>query len=437
MTSFLSRFTPSEFLKNVFTLVSAASLSQAIALAIYPVLSRIYTPEEHGLFALYMSIISVTAIISTGKYELAIMIPKKEEHAAGLTVLSIFLSLVFSLALVIFIACFHERVPNWLGNENIKKWIWFIPVSTLLVGIFQSFNYWSNRRKKYRTIATANLSQSLLNSAIKLTTSNSISGGGGLILGAISGQFLGALVFFKTAFINGLESFKKIKFKDLKHLAGEYKLFPRYNMLHYAVNNFSSALPVFVLGLWFSYEQAGYYSIGFMMVHRPMNLLSSSFTQVFSQKIIGNFNNGILISKQIRKFVFMLFLIAFLPFVIAAIWGPGIFSFVFGVENNWYEAGVFMRILLPWLFVVFISAPLSFLPDMLKRQKKAMWIDILKFILRIAALSIGVILKDIYLVLMIFSGISFIMVSYSLYWYLNLSGQADQINRKLMNSESE
>ncbi len=92
MSFIISRIKENEFLKNVLTLVSATGVAQAIALLIYPVLSRIYTPAEHGLFALYMSIISITAIMSTGKYELATMLPEKDEEGASLTILSTLIS---------------------------------------------------------------------------------------------------------------------------------------------------------------------------------------------------------------------------------------------------------------------------------------------------------------------------------------------------------
>lgn len=428
MTGLLKRIRSSEFLKNVFTLVSATSLAQGIALLIYPVLSRIYTPAEHGLFALYMSIISITAIFSTGKYELAVMIPKKDRDGAGLVVLGILLSFIFSTVLLVFILVFRNEIPGWLGNKNIGQWLYFVPLSTFMVAVFQCFSYWTNRRKEYRNIAGANLGQSILNSAVKLSTSKALPGGGGLITGAIAGQITGALIFLGSIIKTGSASIlKSVNRKELTSVAKQYSLFPRYNMVHYLTNNFSSSLPVFIFSSWFTAEQVGFYSFGFMMINRPMNLLTASFTQVFSQRVIEKYNHGEWIRRDVRQLITRLLILAVIPFTLAGIFGPAIFRFVFG--DNWSEAGVYMRILLPWLFLVFLSSPLSFLPDMLSRQKKAMWIDIVKFVLRIIALAIGVILNDIYISLMLFSGISTIMVSYSLYWYVNLSRFADSNNR--------
>ena len=428
MRSIISRIKENEFLKNVLTLVSATSVAQAIALLIYPVLSRIYTPAEHGLFALYMSIISITAIMSTGKYELATMLPEKDEEGASLTILSTLISFLFSLFLVLVILLFGDKISILLGNPEIKKWLWFIPLSTFLIGLFQSAIYWFNRKKSYRNIAGANFSQSLSNSTVKLSTSGALPGGGGLIFGAITGQIIGAGYFLFRILKKDLQLFRKVNFSLLKTSAKKFSLFPKYNMPHYLTNNFSASLPIFVISSFFTPELVGYYSLGFMMINRPMNLLTSSFTQVFSQKIIELFNNGQEVSHYIKKFVLRLFLFAIVPFSLAAIFGPDLFKIVFG--ENWEESGIIMRILLPWLFLVFISSPLSFLPDMLSRQKTAMWIDLVKFFLRIIALGIGVKMNDIYIALYLFSGISLLLVSYSLFWYVNLSNKADVIVRE-------
>jgi O-antigen/teichoic acid export membrane protein len=114
-----------------------------------------------------------------------------------------------------------------------------------------------------------------------------------------------------------------------------------------------------------------------------------------------------------------------LPFILTGIFAPAGFRIIGGDE--WFQAGVYMRYLLPWFFLVFLSSPLSFLPDMLKRQRKAMWIDIIKFVLRLIALYTGIRMDSIDLAILLFSGISGLLVAYNLYWYLNLSAAADRI----------
>lgn len=424
MRKTVNRFRKSEFIKNVFTLVSATSVAQGIALIIYPLLTRIYTPAEHGLFALYMSIIAVSAMISTGKYELAVMIPRKEKEGMSLVFLALLLAFLFSFFLLFIILLFHNKIPVWLGNPHIEKWLLFVPLSTFMIAAFQSLSYWNNRYKKYRNIATANLGQSIVNSAVKLTTSNAIPTGGGLITGAIGGQFAGLAVYLRRFIRKDLDYIRKINRQDLRYVGKKYNFFPRYNMPHYLTNIFSSNLPVFVFSFWFSSVEVGLYSLAFLIINRPMSLITNSLTQVFSQRVIERHNKGEKVKEEVFQLVKRLVLFSFIPFVLVGVFGPRIFDFVFGEE--WFKAGQYMRLLLPWLFMVLISSPLSFLPDILSLQKKAMWIDIIKFIFRIIALSIGVIMNNITLAIILFSAISFILVSYSLYWYVNLSALADK-----------
>jgi O-antigen/teichoic acid export membrane protein len=74
--------------------MTGTTIAQAIPIAISPILTRLYSPDDFGIFALYMSITSITGVVSTGRYELAVMLPKKDEDAMNIAVLSVFIALV-------------------------------------------------------------------------------------------------------------------------------------------------------------------------------------------------------------------------------------------------------------------------------------------------------------------------------------------------------
>ena len=194
-------------------------------------------------------------------------------------------------------------------------------------------------------------------------------------------------------------------------------------MLHKLINNFSSSLPVFVFSSYFSADIVGYFGLGFMLINRPMNLLSNSFTKVFSQRTIARHNEGKAIYADITKFVWRMAAIAAIPFAIVICCAPWLVTIIFGAD--WHESGVYMQIFAPWLFMVFLSSPLSFVADLLSRQRKAMVIEIVKFAARIIALVIGVVAKDVYLALILFSASSLVIGTYNLFWYLGLAKHAD------------
>ena len=292
MISALRKIWQSEFFRNVATLISGTTLAQAFAVVIYIFLGRIYTEEDFGVFGLYMNILNITLIFSTAKYELAILLPKSERESVNLLGLSGMISVVVSLLLLVIVIPMNDQICRWLGSEQISRWLYFIPLSTLMVGWFTSFRNFSNRQKRYKLIAGANIGQSISNSLLKLGLGLLIAGAAGLIFGVIFGQVVGFLIFFVVHWrING-SKLSWISWSEMKRLGLKYSLFPRYNMWQGLINNFSGAFPVFILSSFFSTATAGLYTFGYMILYRPVNLVANAFYQVMFQRF------GILV-KQI------------------------------------------------------------------------------------------------------------------------------------------
>jgi len=407
-----------EFFKNVATLISGTTFAQAFSVLIYVLLSRIYTEEDFGVFGLYMNILNITIIFSTAKYELAILLPKSDRESVNLLGLSGLISTGVSLFLLLIVLFFNDTICGWLGGDEISTWLYLIPLSTLLVGLFTSFRNYSNREKRYKLIAGANIAQSLSNSLLKLGLGLAMIGAAGLIFGVVFGQLVGFLVFFA---VHAHRNFKKaswMKLSEMKRLARQYNRFPRYNMWQGLVNNLSGALPVFIFSSHFSFAIAGFYTFGYMVIYRPVNLVANSFYQVFYQRFVEKQHHSVPLLPEIRLFLKRSIQVLLIPFIVVGIFAPEIFGFLFG--EHLVEAGKYARIMLPWIFMVSLCMPLSFIPDIYRKQKVALLIDSIRLVFRMAALVIGVVMKDVYLGLGLYSGVSALMILYSLLWYIRL-----------------
>lgn len=86
MKRFLSK---SEFLRNVLTLMTGTTIAQAIPIANTPILTRLYTLADFGLLALFVAVTSILGSIANGRYEMAIMLPKKDEDAINIAALGL------------------------------------------------------------------------------------------------------------------------------------------------------------------------------------------------------------------------------------------------------------------------------------------------------------------------------------------------------------
>src|SRR5665811_1102024 len=73
----------SELLKNTSILVSGTAIAQLIPILIQQILRRHYSADIFGAYAVYLSLVGMLAIISSFKYELAIILPRKDKEAAN------------------------------------------------------------------------------------------------------------------------------------------------------------------------------------------------------------------------------------------------------------------------------------------------------------------------------------------------------------------
>ncbi|WP_339060568.1 oligosaccharide flippase family protein [Tepidibacillus marianensis] len=178
----LQRLLPqSGFARNVFTLMTGTTIAQAVPILISPILTRLYSPEDFGVLAVFLSVTAMIAVISTGRYELAIMLPNEDKDGANLVVLSLFIDIAISLVSFLILWVFNAPITRMLGTPQISIWLFLVPISVFLTGLYQSLNYWSNRRKQYKRLARSRVSKSVGTGAFNIGSGFFRTGSFGLI----------------------------------------------------------------------------------------------------------------------------------------------------------------------------------------------------------------------------------------------------------------
>ncbi|MBW6497763.1 MAG: oligosaccharide flippase family protein, partial [Bacteroidales bacterium] len=377
-----------EGIRNFLKLFSSSLLAQGLSLALSPLFARLFTPNDFGLVALYLGIFSVLSVLATAKYEQAIMLPRSDQAARSLFWLVQMISLAFALFVLLAVLLGGGFITTLSGNASLRPWLWFLPLSLLMHGLFQGATFYANRHKKFGVMAGSTLLHySVLNGTRVVT---------GLLQTAFNG-LLGAQIMAQvgSTFYMIMRSARKLFSPDdalslerISHQARIYSGYPRYNMLLNFTNNLSGALPIFMFTRGFSAEVAGLYAFGYTFVFRPLSLFSQSTLQVLSQKIIEDYHQGRYVYPALKKLVLRFFALGIIPFTLLAIFAPAVFRLVFTEE--YLLAGRFLQVLSPWLFAVFLTSPLSFVPELFFHQKKAMIIDIVLLVLRFLALWAGI-----------------------------------------------
>ena len=145
----------SEFSQNVITLMTGSTISQAIPIAISPILTRLYTPEDFGLYAIFVAIITIFGTIVSGRYELAIMLPKNDEDAINIFCLGLLITIFMSLITIILVFIFNDSIAYLLNNQEMKYWLYLVPISVFLTGCHNQLIYFNNRLKNYKGLSNS------------------------------------------------------------------------------------------------------------------------------------------------------------------------------------------------------------------------------------------------------------------------------------------
>lgn len=346
----------SEFTKNVLTLMTGTTIAQAIPIAISPILTRIYTPEDFGVLALFVAITAIFGSIANGRYELAIMLPKKDEDAINIFALGFIITSFMSLVLLVLTVAFNDYFTKLLGNEEISFWLYFVPIAVFFTGLWNILNYFNNRKKQYKDLAKATIIKSIVTAVVQLSVGFIKTGAVGLVSGQILSQLFANTKLLKNIIKDKVLLTKISKVKIIA-LAKKYKDFVILGIPSTLADTGSLQLPSLLLPKLFGLATSGYFVLAKKIVTLPSGIIANSMSQVFFQQLTKKKNDKentlpILIS-MIKK----LFIISLPISIIIFVASPYIFPIIFG--ENWSMSGDIAQYLALIFLITFIVSPLS------------------------------------------------------------------------------
>ena len=377
---------PGSFSRSVLTLMTGTTLANVIPIAVAPILARLYSPSDFGLFALYAGVVALLAAAATGRYELAIVLPAEDEDAFHLLGLSLLIATAVAAGCALLAWGFHSGLVAALRAPALSTWLYLVPIGVLLAGSAQALTSWLNRKRAYTRIAQSRFLQAVTTAALTIAVASAGLGPGGLIVGAVAGQVIATALL---AFVvwRGLGSSLHLTPGGMRSQAARYRDFPRVNALHALFDNLSVSGTVILLSWFFDAVVVGHYSMAMRVLTAPVALIGAAIAQVFYQRAADLQNRGAdlrpLLGSMLKRSVGIA-LPATLLLVIVA---PSLFTFAFGPE--WAAAGTYARLLSPYMFFAFVAAPLAFLPLVLNRQWQSFLLSTTGNLLFLASIAVG------------------------------------------------
>jgi teichuronic acid exporter len=418
----IKKLRESDFIRSVATLASGTILAQLLTYALTPIITRLYTDDEMSYQSVFTRLILFISIIATARYELAFMLPKREEHAYSLYRVSMRV-----LWIVFGITCIGTSV-FWfqpLKDQTMNFVLLLVPLGVLASSLTNQGMNWAVRLKDFKGISFSKITQSLSNSTLSIALSPLGVFG---VIGAYIVSLFAGITFFWKDFNRAKLKMKTYQLKGRDFvIAKHYADFPRINLPHALIDVTKELFIAFYMVYAFEKGVLGLYDLSFRMLKLPISIIGSSIGQVFLKKAVDTKNDGLPIFPLLRKTMLSLLLISIVPFTALIFYGEELFGFVFG--ENWSRAGYFAQIMGPWLMVNFLISPVSQVPLILNQQRGFFVLGILSTVLMVVTLTIGEWLPSWNLsfeqILKIVSATQFVFLTFVIFWLLRLAKKND------------
>ncbi len=387
-------------------------IASVIPAIVQPILTRIYTPADFGLYGLYFAFIGVFTSVSGLRYELAVPLPKEKEDTDRLAMITIMSAACVSVLLFITSYIFRFQIAEILNNERMATWILIVPVGVFFGGLYQAFNYWLIRHKAFKASAINRVSQKVVDSPVMVALGY-VKFSAGQVVGDFFGRAMMGLMAMYQAFRNGF-TFKSFQWKRVKKLASQYRDFPLFSTLPTLADSIGLYIPVMLISSLFSDSEAGFYTNTRNLLSIPLIFISRNLSQVLLERFVNRKNNRLPVFSEVRK-IFWYLILSTIPFiVILMLFAPQLFSFVFG--KDWIESGIYTQILVISYALRFVNGSLTVVFSALERIRLASYWQVYFFI---AIISLSL-LKNFNLTAHQFIGALMLVeaVSYSIYLML-------------------
>ena len=420
----LISFLKKDFVKNVSTLATGSFISQAIFFLILPVLTRLFDKDTFGVFLLFSSSLYILRPLTSLSLELVILIPKRNKDAINLLFTSIFIGFILNSLLLVIIYFLKDFILSYFNLKTLASSIYLIPLGLFLLNTIEILNYWNNRKHFFKNIALGNIEKSVVINSLQVYTGLSSFKSIGLIPGYLLGLGAQFLTLLMLSFKSVVKYFKHVNCLRMLYLLKKHKDIPIFNSLLSFSDRLSAELPIILIAIYFGVDEVALYGLAVKFLKTPPGFIGEPLSQVFFNKASNAFikkENLFKLVVKTYKNIFMLGLIIFSIIFVLSFFLTDILG------ENWKKTGVFVRILLPLIFLSFLNAPISSIITILKKQKNILSLDILKLLLRFCGIYIGYkFYNSMTIAILLFSLIGIAYNLFLMYYFLSISKKITQ-----------
>lgn len=344
--------------RSLISLASGNIISRLIVIGSMPILTRIFSPSDFGVFYVVVGFSSVAIPLVSLGYTNAIPVVHRDVRAIAIMGCCIASTVISTAILVTFIIGISYAFDFDAINE-IAKNVWFLAGLIISSSFIEVAAAWQTRERRLDITSTALVLKALISEVLKGLLGFSVPGPHSLLTGHLFGAILAAVYSFVSIPIHRIIYYIS-RPKYFISVFFRYREYALFRMPAQALSAAGVQAPVLILGLSYGSTSAGHVAIAVNMISVPVSI----FGQSLSRAIFSELSHAIrtssedinLVRKIFRHGMAISFLIGAPIALLAYLFASPVFSFVFG--DRWSHAGSYVSILSIYMFFQFMSYPL-------------------------------------------------------------------------------
>jgi O-antigen/teichoic acid export membrane protein len=375
--SFIGTGSTGDIFKNMGILASGVGIGKAIGFLTLPVITRIYTPEDFGVLAVFTTAILLIVPLSTLLYSITIPLPKTDGIAVNIVFLCSVLILFITGLLSVLFFFFGDLIFGFFNMEEIAAYWWVLIIGIFTASFYELMTHWATRVMAFAEVAKTKVWQASISAILKIGLGLLGLKPVGLLIGDVGQRGGGVLSLFRKFYEKFKSNLKYVTFNKIKFLLRYYIDLPKYRLPSQFLLKLSSQAPVLYFAFQFGQEETGQLSLSLAMIALPITLLANSTGKAYYAEVS---KLGPKMKMKIKRITFdivkKMIVIGLLPTAIILFFGPFLFKLIFGSE--WYLAGLYSRILSIYMLMSFATNPLMHVLNVFNKQIKYLEINMVR-----------------------------------------------------------
>lgn len=365
--------------RGVVAIVGGTAGGQLVALSASPVLTRLYTPEDFGVFTVLSSMALTFGAVAALRFDLAVPLPDREKDALSLAYLGLMAACFSGLVGTLVVTVADEAIVAIFEQPKLGPWLWLVPLTASVVGGYLVLNQLAIRHRRYGAIGRRSLVQSLTMVTAQIAFGAAGLRSGGLFVGLGVGQLTGAVSLLRGSGLTGAVAKLARERGQIRYNASRYRRFPLLLAPAGLINVLGMQLPVLFIASWYGSEVAGWLGLTQRILLLPVTLIGMAIGQVY----LAELSRAVRDDPERARMLFVrasrtLATVAALVVIVICAGGPPVFSWVFG--SQWRTSGVYAQALSLGFAAQFLASPLSRTLIVFERQVTQLLWDVARLV---------------------------------------------------------